>query len=226
VFYNPGFKPMPQVPIIAAVLFVYLLADDKNNAAPSTDHTSAWLTFASSLVWQFILIYVLLAYRRPIGLLFEKLSRLKFAGVEGEFQAQVSDKPLPTKGVIEVKSLDAEGFLTQDGVKQIVESSGLLQPSEAVNATLLLFRTPRQRTWLVSTGRNIFCILDDARTKAKSTLIQWKQPADSIERVKAYRTEDGSPVVDIGDHEGWLYSPILHPDPRALEDQIRSMLTV
>jgi hypothetical protein len=217
---------MAQMPVNLAILFVYLLADDKTNPPPLPDHTAAWLTFASALVWQATLIYVLLTYRRPIGSLFEKLSRLKVAGFEGEFQAQVSDKPISTQGIVEIKSIDADGFLTQDGVKQIVESSGLLQHGEVVKSTLLLFRTPRQRTWLVSTGRNVFCVLDDARTKSKSTLIQWKQSVDSINRVKAYRAENGSPVVDISDHEGWLYSPTLHPDPKALENQIRSMLTV
>src|SRR5215472_8839161 len=131
-------------------LFVHLLLEDKNGAASAPDNTSAWLTFVSALLWQMILVYFLLTYREPIRLLFQKLSRFKIAGVEGEFQAQSSDvKPIPTNPVVDVKSIDAQGFLTQDGVKQIVENSGLLRPGEPVKSSLLLFRTPSQRTWLV-----------------------------------------------------------------------------
>jgi hypothetical protein len=65
-----------------------------------------------------------------------------------------------------------DGFLTEQGIGETIRQSGLLGPGEEVVDHLLLLRTRRQRTWLVSTTASLFCLLDDEKTRADDRLIQ------------------------------------------------------
>ncbi len=190
------------------------------------NNTPSWLTFVSTLIWQLIIVYFLYHYRGLLVETFHRLSKLKVAGLETEFQQPSSSAttiPLTTK--VEIKNIGPDGFFTVDGLKQLIRDSGLLQPTEEFKKTLLLFRTAKQRTWLISTSKSLFCLLDDEKTRKRGSLIQWRQLIAGIRDVRVWpNPEDQQPVVDIGTAEGWLYSTRLHPDPKELENEIRSML--
>jgi len=190
---------------------------------PEPSKTQAWLSFASTLIWQAIIVYLLIVYGRAIGALLNRILKVKFAGFEGEFQPE-SPTPLRTPTPVEVETLGVDGFLTKHGIEHLVSRSGLLQANERIKDSLLLFQTPFQRTWLVSTGRTLFCVLDDASTRESGQLIQWKEAAESIKRVATWK-EGKRHAVDIGKHGSWLYSPNLHPDPGVLKEQIRGLLS-
>ncbi len=202
----------------------YLILSALLQESPSK--TSAWLTFVSTLIWQLLIVYFLWSYRGVLEEVFRRLSKLKVAGFEGEFQQQSSSATtLPPTTSVEIKNIDVDGFFTIDGLKQLIRGSGLLQPDEEVRETLLLFRTKKQRTWLVSTSRSLFCVLDDAITRKGGTLVQWRQPIAGIRDIRArLGRKSEQPVVDIGTAKGWLYSVSLHPDPIELETEIRSLL--
>jgi hypothetical protein len=191
----------------------------------SPSKTAAWLTFVSMLIWQLLIVYFLWSYRGVLEEAFRRLSKLKVAGFEGEFQQQSSSATtLPPTTSVEIKNIDVDGFFTVDGLKQLIVGSGLLQPDEEVRETLLLFKTKKQRTWLASTDKSLFCVLDDANTRKEGRLIQWRQPVAGIRDIRAKLGRSELPVVDIGKQEGWLYSTNLHPDPIELENEIRSLL--
>lgn len=75
------------------------------------------------------------------------------------------------------------------------------------NATaLLFFQTSKQQTWLVSTNKNIYCILDDNREDKPH--INWsiskKELFNSEINIRDYSEELGQ--FDIGSEKNWLYS--------------------
>ncbi len=95
---------------------------------------------------------------------------------------------------------------------------------EEVIETLLLFRTARQRTWLLTTPGYIYCILDDEKTRLKNSAIQWKQSTTQNMPVQTRESARKNAVIDIGDKTNWLYSRRLFPDGAALEKKVRSMI--
>jgi hypothetical protein len=192
-------------------------------AAASPSNSQAWLSFFSNLIWQAIVVYLLIAHGRTVGVLLARIVKVKILGIEAEIQPESPDA-LKSAPAIAVKTFGSDGFLTKDGIEELVAKSGLLEPDEKVKKSLLLFQTSEQRTWLVSTGKHLFCVLDDESTRQSGRLIQWKEATDSIKRVTSWR-EGTRYAVDIGKHGSWLYSPHLHPNPEFLKGQVRSLLS-
>lgn len=88
-------------------------------------------------------------------------------------------------------------------------------PKEA--SALLFFQTRKQQTWLVRTGKRLYCILDDIRKPAPH--INWSMSmGDVVNKAKnALKIEIGvrersnisrsAGLLDIGNsHRDWLYS--------------------
>jgi hypothetical protein len=65
-----------------------------------------------------------------------------------------------------------DGFLTVESLKTLVFQSGLLHGGEDVKKELLIFQTPRQRTWLLATDNFVFVLLDDEGTRSSKSVIQ------------------------------------------------------
>lgn len=140
-------------------------------------------------------------------------------------QAPDPEAALPSKqSTRRSPSLDESGFYSHDGLTQLIEDSGLVEAGEHVAQRLLLFRTRKQRTWLLATRRTVFCVLDDDKTRVTGRLIQWRLPIDDLAPVVAHRTPAGSRVVTLGPQGNWLYSLALHPDEAELERDIGRML--
>ncbi|MEM9303390.1 MAG: toll/interleukin-1 receptor domain-containing protein [Pseudomonadota bacterium] len=96
-----------------------------------------------------------------------------------------------------------------------------------VDRTLELFRTRKQRTWLVRTHDNaLFCLLDSADTRAADRLLQWRIALylGITVRVREKSRFAKSGLVDIGKRQNWLYSKQLHPDPFAFEAELRALV--
>jgi len=97
---------------------------------------------------------------------------------------------------------------------------------EETREVLALFRTKDQRSWLVSTNQALFLLLDDAKTRARQGLVQWKEPLQEIQNVRARPRADKrySGLVDIGPRQNWLYSFSIHPKPDELTAAILGMV--
>lgn len=117
-----------------------------------------------------------------------------------------------------------DGFLTEQGIEDTIRRSGLPDSGEEIVNHLLLFKTRRQRTWLVSTTVSLFCLLDDDKTPAGERVIQWRQPKSAAREVKTrpYNKNPDCGLVDIGQRKNWLYSLNLH-NPSVLESRVRGL---
>jgi hypothetical protein len=187
----------------------------------------AWLTFASTLIWQLLILLVIVLFREEVASLIQRIQSLKPPGV-GEylfFQPPAPDPPPRAKEAREeLELVGPDGFFTKEGIARLIEKSGLIDAGERVLRCFLLFQTLRQRTWLVVTNKYVYCVLDDEDTRAAARLIQWRMPLADAKpiRVREYRGQTG--LIDIGTRQGWLYSLWLHPNGKELVREIQSMV--
>ncbi|MCP4253079.1 MAG: toll/interleukin-1 receptor domain-containing protein [Candidatus Scalindua sp.] len=121
---------------------------------------------------------------------------------------------------------DSEGFYNGSGLDNLLSKTGGLDSDENVIERFLLFEIDSQHTWLITTSKHLFCLLDDNDTRNKGSVVQWKVELDSFElhKVKAYRSSRGNDVVELGRRAPWLYSKHLHPNTSELENEIRRLV--
>lgn len=184
------------------------------------------LPFLSTLIWQIILVVIVFSFRSDISALIKRIKTITGGGVAIECQPSDPDAIAPGgKAETEAQLLDSEGFFTKEGITQLIQDSGLVQKGERVKELLLLFQTEKQHTWLVTTDKRLFCILDDENTQATSKFIQWRIALDeaSLVSVRAHKRTVG--LVDIGPRTRWLYSRHLYPNADKLKQEIESMVS-
>ncbi len=94
---------------------------------------------------------------------------------------------------------------------------------------LKIFETGLQRTWLLSTASNVYCVLDDVRSVEPK--LKWHENksrlatdvADALEVDYDWSKKSGK--VDIGSkHKGWLFSHELFKDAKSLRSDISPLL--
>ncbi len=120
--------------------------------------------------------------------------------------------------------LSPKGFYTDEGLSYLLRESGYLSANEKVIDHLLIFRTRKQHTWLITTNLYIYCILDDEKTRAKDRLVQWRLRLEEAFPVRAKLTSRGNHVVNIGPKRNWLYSASMFPMKSGLEGRISEMI--
>jgi hypothetical protein len=94
---------------------------------------AAWLTLISTLGWQLLLLFAFWSLRRELSALLRRIGRFRFGDAEVVLQEQApapSPAPLPNDKPTPV--LEFEGFLTPDGVEQIVEAAIPSKGSERI----------------------------------------------------------------------------------------------
>lgn len=114
---------------------------------------------------------------------------------------------------------DFSQFYDEDELRDILNKTG-----EVVIETLLIFRTPKQQTWLITTHKFIICVLDDEETRSKNAIIQWREAIKKNLNVHAHTSHKGNAVIDIGVKKNWLYTKRLFPEATELEEKVRSMI--
>jgi hypothetical protein len=187
------------------------------------------LTFVSALLWQAIIGGFLIYYRRELGELLRNLASLKVANMEVAFQRpEANTQAIPSKVEKEIAeslaAVGASGFLSPEGIRQILVSTGLVKSVEAVGQPLLIFSTSRQHTWLVPFGDRISCVLDGTSTREKGRLLQWVIEKSRAEPIVAVPYKKTVGMVSIGNKRDWLYSVRLYPQPSDIESAIRKLL--
>jgi hypothetical protein len=134
-----------------------------------------------------------------------------------------SDVEAPAEAEMEAQTVPDEfEFLEEEGVRDFVRE----RRGESALKTLLLFRTKKQRTWLVTTKNRLHCILDSQRTRESNRLLQWEMiPAPGIQvNVRDRSRIKFAGLVDIGKRQNWYYNLKLHPNSKELERRILEML--
>ncbi len=96
-------------------------------------------------------------------------------------------------------------------------------------ATLLIFQTSYQQTWLVATRERLYCVLDDL--KKSFTRVQWSMARDGLisngqvsVSIATRDKTDRSGLLDIGEHKGWLFSKKLFADTN-IESATRGLIS-
>jgi hypothetical protein len=188
---------------------------------------SVVLTFISSLAWPAVVIFAVWHFRIQIAQVLLNIIYIKTPFCDFEFQQQDSHAIKLVKAIAtQEKYIDSRGFYTRDGLSQLITKSGFVQEEEKIFDMLLLFDTPKQHTWIVSTNRQLFCILDDENTRSSRSMIQWKMPLNEAEPIRARASAKGNPVVDIGQRKSWLYSRLLYPSEEILEKSINRLIEI
>jgi len=106
-------------------------------------------------------------------------------------------------------------FENLNNIKKLITSSKKYEPSYENwkhAHELLIFSTPRQKTWLIATIKRLYCILDDVSRDAPH--IAWSMSKESLVtddkvsiEVRQHENTERTGLIDISDkHKSWLYS--------------------
>lgn len=184
----------------------------------------------AALAWPLVATVAILAFKRELRDLLSRIRRGKGSLLgEWEFeqpsQAPSTEAPPVTAGSAQiVAELPAGEFLTEQQVKAVVATSGVLPPDDQVRHALLIFATSEQHTWLVSTETLLFCLLDDVDTRAQRRIVQWYIHQEMAEPISAQAGKDLYGRLRIDEKGSWLYSTHLFPDPADLERRVRAII--
>jgi hypothetical protein len=184
-----------------------------------------WLDFGKAVLWPAVALIGLCLFRSQLSKLLGRLAKLKIGDTEVEFQHPSTESILAPKEVKKaLETIGPGGFLTEEGIRNVIKSSGLMDGDEKSVGQILIFFTTKQRTWLVVTTKSVFCVLDDDNTRTSGRLIQWVQLRESIDVVEAIEYKPTTGLLTIGKRKNWLYSTALYSRPVLLEDKIKKLL--
>lgn len=96
-------------------------------------------------------------------------------------------------------------------------------------SSLLLFESSKQHTWLVATGRRLYCILDDIRNPEPK--VNWSISRRALVEngtlkidLKSREKSSTAGLVDIGlKHQNWLFSKKFFTN-KDVADEIRDLV--
>ena len=129
--------------------------------------------------------------------------------------------------------LGYRSFASEPEVRKSIEHSmyydaSTESPEDA--GSLLIFDTSRQHTWLVTTGKRLYFVLDDVRQPAPRVrrsvpTSELKVQSDGEVAVITRPKSVHAGLVDIGlRRRGWLYSKRLFPPDRPIERAVNELL--
>jgi hypothetical protein len=182
------------------------------------------LTFISSLAWPIVVLYAVRLFQEQIAKMLLNMRSFKSPIGDFEFQQQDSDAQPLKEGATQEKYIDPRGFYTREGLSQLIAKSGSFQEGEKIVDMFLLFDTLRQHTWIISTNRKLFCVLDDENTRFNRRLIQWEMPLIEAEPIRVRTSAKGNPIVDIGQRRNWRYSRHLYPTEESILEKIKRLI--
>ncbi len=183
------------------------------------------MPFISTLIWQGVVVTVIILFRNEASALLKRLARVKHGQTEVIFQAPHREALDASPAAAEALELrDEEGFFTLRGAEELVRRSKYLDEHEELCESILVFQTGRQHTWLVSTNKQIFYILDDERTRASQRLIQYRLPLDSALPVDTESDSAGTEAFQLGGSDWWYYSYRLLGKPTKAKQRLETFV--
>ena len=198
---------------------------DNTQIEAITQFLQAILPCISTLVWQIIIAVALIYFRVEIMALIDRVASLKVGDWEVAFQPIAPEATSPGgEAETELEMLGPGGFFTREGIAQLIQKSGLIEPGERVEDSLQIFQTKKQHTWLITTNGHMFCVLDDENTRDSGKLIQWRITLEQAEPITVIAHKPTVGLVSIGPRKNWLYSRSLHANPDELKREIEAMV--
>ncbi len=115
-------------------------------------------------------------------------------------------------------------FSDEPQIRTLVEKSKDFDSSEESTdsaQSLIIFQTSKQQTWLMSSTKRLYCILDDVRRPRPR--VQWSLPKNKV-KVRARPKTEKTGLVDFDQRRrSWLFSaPLFEEKP--IEDSIKALL--
>lgn len=185
----------------------------------------AIIDFLGDLIWPAIVLFVTYRFRAYIEALLTRLASLKIAGSEWVFQP-ATDKEVKTK--VDTKSenikVGPDGFFSSESIRNILLSSGLVAQDDAATEELLIFQTPKQRTWLVATKKYVFVLLDDERTQKSNDFIQTFFEKSKTLPLKFNSRENARTVKFHAEDIWWYYNANLFPTTESLNRAVEQLI--
>lgn len=98
-----------------------------------------------------------------------------------------------------------ESFLTSENIRDIVQTSSYLASDEKIHQVMIVFKTSKQRTWLVSTNKQVFFLLDDENTRKSKRIIQLRQKLQESLPVITEKRKNSAYVFKLGNNSRFYY---------------------
>src|ERR1700693_317256 len=194
---------------------------------PTVKFVAALVDLVKALAWPAVAVWLVLRFRVQVSQLLTRLASLKVGGGEFVFQQPSERLPaaVPPTRADELQT-GADGFLTIDSLPALVTRPALLDEREPVAGELLIFQTPKQRTWLIATTQHLFVILDDEQTRQKRNLVQTFFSRKQALPLKFGESEGSGIVKFAAEDTWWYYSRQLFPTRDALNRAMRRLVAI
>jgi hypothetical protein len=185
----------------------------------------ALVQLIGQLAWPLALLAVIWRFRNQIQSLLTRVASVKVGGSEWVFQEPSSNKPVTiSQQARSAPALGPDGFVTVEGLHALVSSSGLLVDGDTTKKELVIFQTPRQRTWLLASRTSVYVILDDKRTRRKRSLIQTYFSKDRALPLDFGSGKNAGIVKFAAESTWWYYSLHLFPTTSKLQHAIERLV--
>lgn len=115
-----------------------------------------------------------------------------------------------------------QSFLTEEEIRRAASTD---IPISRLR-TLLIFRTPRQQTWLVASHESLMFLLDDDDTRASGRLLQRRSGWLDVLPLAIGKNDARHATIGFGpEHQPrWYYSELLFPTPASLQKHVMALL--
>ena len=179
------------------------------------------------LLWPAVAILFLLSFRENIRLLINRMASVSFPGTM-DFPSRKRTSITAPAASAELLAATFEvghyEFLTANARKKIINESRLEQ-HPVWRKELLIYANPTQRTWMVTTEKNIFVLLDDANTRISSTIVQ---AFFAKELTLPLRFGNDGPTTTVAfaadPDDWWYYSNSLFATPIKFEAFVKKLI--
>ena len=177
------------------------------------------------LLWPAVAILFLISFRENIRFLIDRIASVSFPGTKFVFQKQAITAPAASAELLAATfEVGHDGFLTANARKKVINESRLEQ-HPVWRKELLIYTNPTQRTWMVTTEKSIFVLLDDANTRISSTIVQ---AFFANEMTLPLRFGNDGPTTTVAfaadPDDWWYYSNSLFPTPIKFEAFVKKLI--
>jgi hypothetical protein len=185
---------------------------------------AALIDLVKALVWPALVIWLVLRFRIQVTELLTRLGSFRVPGGEFVFQ-QASVHLLPAVQSKRMVSfvLGPDGFLTLRSLHGVVSDFAGLDAEEPITGELLIFQTPRQRTWLIVSARQLFVVLDDETTRKNKNLVQTVLGLDNVLPLDFGVSQGAGIVKFAAEGTWWFYSLHIFASTAALDTAVRRL---
>ena len=123
------------------------------------------------------------------------------------------------------KILGYRDFECINSIKEFLIKKALISGARESLDYLLLFKTSKQRTWILADATSVFCFLDD--TSKDSFELRWKEHKENLKDNISINWDykPGTGTIDFGqNHKRWLCTKNLFQNKEHLSNEIEKLI--